>query len=541
MNASIYINGTLIGTHPYGYSPFALDLTDYIEPGKENLLAVKVDHQFPSSRWYSGSGIYRSVHLTISNPVHVDRYGVSITTPKIDEQFESRNIDTHIVTKVVNSESEAKQVSVKQEIREKESQTVVQTSTTDALSVASGKTVEFTNDLKVNGAKPWGLKSPFLYEAVTTVLVDGKATDQVVNEFGYRTIRQDPDEGFFLNGEHMKLKGVSMHHDQGSLGSAAHYRAIERQVEILQEMGVNAIRVTHNPAADELIEIANRKVMMIIDEMFDTWVSAKNGNYNDFAKWFNVNVSNSNEILGKAEGNQTWAEFVTKQTVQRGQNSPAIIMWSTGNEVMEGNSGPYSNYPQILENIANWIQEIDTERFVTIGDNKFKANWNEAKQFGQVLTSMNGTVGMNYSDGGWYDNYHRNYPDWAIYGSETSSAINSRGIYSTENETSDRLYTSYDTKAVGWGHKSAEAWLAIAKRDFMAGEFISTGFDYLGEPTNYNKINPGAATTWPSPKSSYFGIVDTAGCQKIDTISTNHNGIKILQHYTYFQHGIVML
>lgn len=177
MNASIYINGTLIGTHPYGYSPFALDLTDYIEPGKENLLAVKVDHQFPSSRWYSGSGIYRSVHLTISNPVHVDRYGVSITTPKIDEQFESRNIDTHIVTKVVNSESEAKQVSVKQEIREKESQTVVQTSTTDALSVASGKTVEFTNDLKVNGVKPWGLKSPFLYEAVTTVLVDGKATD----------------------------------------------------------------------------------------------------------------------------------------------------------------------------------------------------------------------------------------------------------------------------------------------------------------------------------------------------------------------------
>ena len=513
MNASIYINGKLIGTHPYGYSPFAFDLTEYIEPG-ENLLAVKVDHQFPSSRWYSGSGIYRSVHLTVSNQVHVDRYGVSVTTPKINEQFESRNIDTHIVTKVVNNEENSQKVSVKQEIREKESQTIVQTSTSDVLSVPAGKTVEFTNDLKVNNVKAWDLKLPFLYEVVTTVLVDDKASDQVVNEIGYRTIRQDPKEGFFLNGNHIKLQGVSMHHDQGSLGSAAHYRAIERQVEILQEMGVNAIRVTHNPAADELIEIANRKGMMIIDELFDTWVSPKNGNYNDFAKWFNATIDSSNEILGKKESQETWAEFVTKQTISRGQNAPSIIMWSTGNEVMEGNFGPYSSYPQILEKIATWVQEIDTERFVTIGDNKFKAYWNESKKFGNVLTSLNGTVGMNYSDGRVYDNYHNDYPDWAIYGSETSSAINSRGIYTTENENSERLYTSYDTKAVPWGHKSAESWLAVAKRDFVAGEFIWTGFDYLGEPTNYNKINPGAATIWPSPKSAYFGIVDTAGFPK---------------------------
>lgn len=315
-------------------------------------------------------------------------------------------------------------------------------------------------------------RNPNLYEVVTKVMVDGEEVDKVVNEFGYRIIKQDPDTGFYLNGKPMKLKGVSMHHDQGALGAAAHYRAIERQVEILKNMGVNAIRVTHNPASDKLIEIANRKGMMIIDEIFDTWISAKNGNIHDFAKWFNVKIGEENKVLGKKDDSQTWAEFVTKQMVLRGQNAPSIIMWSAGNEVMEGNRGPYRDYPQILENIISWIQEIDTERFSTIGDNKFKANWNESKEFGKLITKKGGTVGMNYSNGQQFDRFHRDYPNWSIYASETASAINSRGIYSTEDTNSDKLMTSYDTKTVGWGHKSAESWYSIIQRDFMAGEFV---------------------------------------------------------------------
>ncbi|MEI2401003.1 glycoside hydrolase family 2 TIM barrel-domain containing protein, partial [Paenibacillus phytohabitans] len=316
--------------------------------------------------------------------------------------------------------------------------------------------------------------------------------------------------GFYLNGEAVKLKGVSMHSDQGALGAAAHYRAMERQIEILLEMGVNAIRVTHNPAADELIEIANRKGMLIIDEAFDTWVASKNGNYNDYAAWFNKPVGD-NPLLG-ATANMTWAELDIKTMVRRGINAPSIISWSTGNEVMEGNSGPYSGYPNILEQLATWVAEVDQTRPATIGDNKLKANWNEAISFGNKLTELDGVVGFNYADGSHFDQYHQNHPEWKMYGAETASSINSRGVYKPSNY--DKHLTSYDESAVGWGKLSADSWYSIITRDFMAGEFVWTGFDYLGEPTPWNNVGSGATGGWPSPKSSYFGIVDTAGLPK---------------------------
>ena len=511
MNATIYINGKKLGFHPYGYTPFAFDLTEHIQEGK-NVLAVKVDHKFPSSRWYSGSGIYRSVHLTITNPTYIGQYGVVVTMPKINEQL-GGNVDTKIETTVLNDTKESKEIIVRQEIREKGSDAVVASSTSDAQNIASNSSYKFTNDLVVNSAKTWSLDNPNLYEVTTSVLVDGNVQDQRVTEYGYRTIRMDANEGFFLNGEGMKLQGVSMHHDQGSLGAQAYYRAIERQVEILKDMGVNAIRVTHNPAADELIEIANRMGMLLIDESFDGWVSYKNGNNNDYTTWFNVNIEKDNEILGQTSENMTWAEHDTKTMVRRGINSPAMIMWSLGNEVMEGNSGPYGNYPDILRKLSNWALEVDKTRFVTIGDNKFKEGWRESQRFGEVLSELGGTIGFNYSTGSHFDNYHRRNPNWAIYAAETASAINSRGQYKLHDQ--NKLFTSYDIKTVGWGQMAAQSWLSIIERDFVAGEFVWTGFDYLGEPTDFNKIDPGAHRTgWPSPKSAYFGIVDTAGIPK---------------------------
>ncbi|QZO76160.1 beta-N-acetylglucosaminidase domain-containing protein [Helcococcus kunzii] len=509
MHSTVYVNGHKVGTHPYGYTPFSFDITKYIVPGETNVLAVKVDQQFPSSRWYSGSGIFRSVNLEVQNKLHIKEYGVSITTPKIEEQL-GKNVDTNIKTSIKNDSKDNKEVIIKNEVFDKDKSVVSVESEKQTVNAGAEAVIE--SNLTVNEAKTWSLENPNLYKVETSLIVNGEVVDKKTNDIGFRTIKMDPNKGFFLNGKSMKLQGVSMHHDNGALGAAEYYRAVERKVEILKGMGVNAIRVTHNPASQILIDIANEKGVLVIDEIFDTWVSAKNGNYNDFAKWFNVNIESGNEILRDKE-TMTWAEYDTKQMVKRGQNAPSIIMWSTGNEVMEGNSGPYTNYPDILSKIAGWIQEIDKERLVTIGDNKFKENWGESKQFGDRLTKLGGAVGMNYSNGQHYDTYHSANPTWSIYGSETASAINSRGIY--KRVDTDKLYTSYDIKTVPWGQVAAQSWLQIAERDFVAGEFVWTGFDYLGEPTNFNKTNPGAHITgWPSPKSSYFGIVDTAGLPK---------------------------
>ncbi len=509
MNASVYINGHKLGDHPNGYTPFAYDLTDYINYNGENVIAVRVNHKFPSSRWYSGSGIYRNVHLTITDDVHVDHYGVQVLTPNLENQV-GKDVDVVVNAKVMNQSSEDVNAVVRQSIRKKGSEDSIASVQSGLLKINANNSVPSSVSLKINNPTLWSLSNPYLYEIVTEVLVDDKVIDEYVTEYGFRTFEFKTDTGFYLNGEAVKLKGVSMHSDQGSLGAAAHYRAMERQVEILLDMGVNAIRVTHNPAADELIEIANRKGMLIIDEAFDTWVASKNGNSNDYAVWFNQSVGD-NPLLG-ATADMTWAEFDIKTMVRRGMNAPSIISWSTGNEVMEGNSGPYNEYPEILGKLATWVAEVDQTRPSTIGDNKFKANWKEAISFGNKLTELGGTVGFNYADGNQFDQFHKSYPEWKMYGAETASSINSRGVYKPSNY--NKHLTSYDESAVGWGKLSADSWYSIITRDFMAGEFVWTGFDYLGEPTPWNNVGSGATGGWPSPKSSYFGIVDTAGLPK---------------------------
>ncbi len=523
MNATVWVNGTQVGTHPYGYTPFSFDITEHVKAGEENVITVKVDHQTPSSRWYSGSGIYRSVDLTVMDKVHVDLNGTKVTTPNLAKEKDG-NVNMDVVTTVANEGQDTKEVTLVHTLREKGGKDAVATVTTEKQSVEAGKTADISAKLQVNKPKLWGLgeKNAHLYTVTTEVKVDNKVVDTYETDYGFRYTELDTKTGFSLNGEKVKLKGVCMHHDQGALGAEAQRRAIERQVEILQEMGCNSIRVTHNPAAKELLEVCNEKGVLVIDEFFDGWHKAKNGNGNDYAKWFSQPIGANNEIIG-GEANMTWAEFDLKSTIERGENDPSVIMWSLGNEISEGASE--GGYYEVSQDLVKWAQETETTKLLTIGSNRVKGQVNnpnnEHIKIANTLTELGGMSGTNYSDGNSYDALHAKYPKWFLYGSETASSVNSRGAYTLKGSQqfdSDFQLTSYDKSCVGWGALASAAWYDVITRDFVAGEYVWTGFDYIGEPTPANGtgtgIAGGANGKWPAPKNSYFGIIDTAGLPK---------------------------
>lgn len=513
MNATIWVNGEQLGTHPFGYTPFSFDITDYVNYGGDNVIAVKVEHRTPSSRWYSGSGIYRSVNLTVMDKVHVGLYGTKVETPNLEAE-QGGTVNMNVKATIANESEEAVDVSLIHTIYEKGSDVSIGTVTTDATEIGAGESADIEAVLPAENPELWSTENPALYTVRTEVKVGDAVVDTYDTEYGFRYIAFDTETGFYLNGENVKLKGVCMHHDQGALGSAAYRRAIERQVEILKEMGCNSIRVTHNPAADELIEICNEKGILVIDEFFDGWMYPKNGNSNDYSVWFNRTIESGNEILGSESG-MTWAEFDLKATANRGKNAPSIIMWSLGNEIQEGAGG--SGYNTKAVDLIKWTEEVDTTKLLTIGSNAVKNGASEHIDIANQLTAKGGVSGTNYSNGSSYDSLHSRYPNWRMVGSETASSVNSRGIYSTKANNSlnaNKQLTSYDKSAVGWGAFASAAWYDVITRDFVAGEYVWTGFDYIGEPTPANGTGAGAVTSWPSPKSSYFGIVDTAGLPK---------------------------
>ena len=517
MNATVWFNGVKLGTHPYGYSPFSFDLTGNAKFGGENTIVVKVENRLPSSRWYSGSGIYRDVTLTVTDGVHVGNNGVAIKTPSLATQ-NGGNVTMNLTTKVANDTKAAANITLKQTVFPKGGKTdaAIGTVTTASKSIAAGASADVTSTITAASPKLWSIKNPNLYTVRTEVLNGGKVLDTYDTEYGFRWTGFDAASGFSLNGEKVKLKGVSMHHDQGSLGAVANRRAIERQVEILQKMGVNSIRTTHNPAAKALIDVCNEKGVLVVEEVFDMWNRSKNGNTEDYGKWFGQAIAGDNAVLG-GDKDETWAKFDLTSTINRDRNAPSVIMWSLGNEMMEGISGSVSGFPATSAKLVAWTKAADSTRPMTYGDNKIKANWNESNTMGDNLTANGGVVGTNYSDGANYDKIRTTHPSWAIYGSETASAINSRGIYNRTTggaQSSDKQLTSYDNSAVGWGAVASSAWYDVVQRDFVAGTYVWTGFDYLGEPTPWNGIGSGAVGSWPSPKNSYFGIVDTAGFPK---------------------------
>lgn len=515
MNATVWLNGVKLGEHPYGYSPFSFDLTKAARFGAENTIVVKVDHKTPSSRYYSGSGIYRDVTLTVTDGVHVAGNGVAVATPELAKQ-NGGDVTMNLTATVSNDTEAAADVTLKQTVFPKggETSAAIGTVTTEATNVAAGESADVASTITATQPKLWSVENPNLYTVRTEVQVAGRTVDTYDTTYGFRWTGFDADTGFSLNGVKVKLKGVSMHHDQGSLGAVANHSAIARQVRILKDMGVNSIRTTHNTAAKALIDICNEEGILVIEEIFDGWNRAKNGNTEDYAKYFDKTIASDNRILG-GDKDESWAKFDLTATINRDRNDPSIIMWSTGNEMMEGISGGVSDFPDISAKLTRWTNAADATRPATYGDNKIKANWTESNTMGDALTAAGGVVGANYEDGRLYDSTHQAHPTWKLYGSETASSINSRGIYNvTTGATGDQQLTSYDNYAVGWGATASSAWYDVIRRDFVAGEYVWTGFDYLGEPTPWNGTDSGAKGTWPSPKNSYFGIVDTAGLPK---------------------------
>ena len=512
MDSTVWINGHRLGNHPYGYSPFSYDITEYLRFGELNTIAVKVNHQTPSSRWYSGSGIGRDVDLVVTDPVHVERDGVVVTTPEL--AADKTNVKTHLKTVLTNKGVEAVSVTVAQTVFPRGGTPDQQIAHVESVvtTIAAGKSATVEQDALAANPTLWTVDAPTLYTVRTEIKQNGKVVDTYDVDFGYRFFSFDADTGFSLNGQNMKLKGVCMHHDQGALGSVNTRDAIERQVKILKEMGCNSIRATHNPHSRELTEICDEQGMLLVLEMFDGWTAPKNDNRNDYARFFNQEMGKS-ELIG-SEATKKWAQFDLEQSMMRDINAPSVIMWSLGNEMTEGTSG-IGNFQQVQKNLIGWAKAVDATRPVTTGDNKMKDGKTDLNPAG--LAEVDGIVGFNYMDANRYKDVHREHPDWKLYGSETASATNSRGVYTNKNNNSldsNKLLTSYDKSAVSWGHRASQAWFDIINNDFLAGEYVWTGFDYLGEPTPSNGTNPGAQGSWPSPKNSYFGIIDTAGLPK---------------------------
>lgn len=515
MNAAVWINGRKLGTHPYGYSPFSFDLTPHVLWGQENVLSVKVDHKTPSSRWYSGSGIYRRVSLTLTDEVHVGFNGVTVTTPKLEQ--EAGGPASLLVHTVIENESASpSKVTLRHRVYEKGQPSgacLGEFTSVRPVTVLPGESA--VAECGFTTSRPpllWSPGQPAVYTVETEVLTGDCVRDCCCTDMGFRFFHFDQDGGFFLNGTAIKLKGVCMHHDQGALGAAAHRRAMERQLGLLTDMGCNSIRVTHNPASKSLVDLCSQKGILMVEELFDGWHSSKNGDTEDYGKWFCQELEADNRVLGGARG-MTWAEFDLKAAMKRDINAPCIFMWSLGNEVMQGTGCSAEDYPEKAAMLIQWAKETDSGRPVTTGDDLLKSGQPEAIRIGCLLDEAGGAVGFNYTTLDILDHFHKEHPTWKIYGSETASSINSRGVY--KPCLYDRQYTSFDESAVAWGHYASQAWYDVIRKDYVAGTYVWTGFDYIGEPTNYNGTGPGPASLpWPSPKNSYFGIIDTAGFPK---------------------------
>ena len=518
MNAEVYVNGKKLGSHNYGYTAFAFDITDELicDGITENVISVKVSNPTPSSRWYSGSGIYRDVTLSVTDSIHVGYLGTTVTTPKLENQ-KSGNVDVNVSTTVENESLSDSEITLKTTIINKDGKEV-STPVSEKKVVQVNKSVDFEQTAIVNKPTLWSVDNPTMYKVKTEVIVGDKVVDTTLTDFGFRYYAFDRDTGFSLNGENMKLQGVCMHHDQGALGAASNYYAVERQMRIMKEMGANAIRVSHNPASEMLLEICDKLGLLVINEAFDTWTNPKNGNVNDFSKYFRENIDDDNKIIN-GNSNMTWGEFEARAMVKSSKNSPSIIMWSIGNEILEGIGGNSSDYTDIAQDIITWIKAEDSTRPVTIGDNRTKNGDSNANAISEVVNKNDGIVGFNYANENQFNTQRNNHHDWILYGSETSSAVHSRGYYKTKGiDYPNNQISEYDNDItkVGWGHSASNAWKYTIKNDYNAGEFVWTGFDYIGEPTPWNGIDSGQVNggKGPAPKSSYFGIVDTAGFEK---------------------------
>ncbi len=496
--ATVWLNGKLVGGWPFGYQSWRVDLTPYAKPGGANELVIRLDNPPNSSRWYPGAGIYRNVWLVKTEPVHVAHWGTYITTPEVSPASAKVNLQVTLD----NDSAQSANVSVATEIYSLDAEG---RRTSDAvaniapvnLEIGSKTNAVVSGSATVSNPKLWGpppTQKPNRYVAVTTITRDGKLLDSYETRFGIRTIRFDANLGFFINGEHVLLNGVCDHHDLGALGAAFSTRALTRQFEMLQAMGCNAIRTSHNPPAPEFLELADRMGFLVMDEAFDVWVRQKTPL--DFHLIY-----------------PDWHEQDLRAQIRRDRNSPSVILWSVGNEVGEQFTGAAG--AETGKEICAIAHDEDPTRPTTSA-----MNWAQPTN---DLPPVLDVIGLNYQGAGIrgspgkYPAFHEKFPEKAIFGSETADAYSSRGEYyfpvtsgndatATAGPGEDpkrHQVSAYELYRAAFGASADKVFASQEQHPYVAGEFVWTGFDYLGEPTPFE-----------SSRSSYSGIIDLAGFKK---------------------------
>lgn len=469
MNSTLFVNGKEAGSWTYGYSAFEHDITDFLHEG-ENELLLRVSHQSPNTRWYSGAGIFRDVMLKLRSAAYIGTNGVYIHSAPQPEGGWTTEVETDVV-------GEASDIRMLLEVFDPAGASM---GGYGLEAHFDGGHEKFTASFNSTDPELWSVDDPMLYTLKISLYSGSELLDCVNETFGYRTAEFDPDRGFLLNGEPVKLHGVCMHHDLGALGSALNEAALARQLRIMKEMGVNAIRTSHNMPARQLVQLCDEMGLLVDSEAFDMWEKPKTefDNHRFFTEH---------------------AERDVRSWIERDRNHPCIIMWSIGNEIND-TIDPHGL--DITKRLYEYVLKYDPKGNAapTIGSN-YMGNENAQK-----CSDVVKLAGYNYSEY-LYDEHHAKYPDWVIYGSETASAVRSRGIYRFPAELplltgEDCQCSSLDNSVVGWGSSAMKSWRLDRDCPFCCGQFIWTGFDYIGEPTPYNT------------KNSYFGIVDTAGFPK---------------------------
>lgn len=476
-HARIYVNGQEAGFWPYGYNSFSIDVTPYLKAGETNTLAVRLENEVESSRWYPGAGLYRNVHLRIQEKAHVPVWGTNLTTPVVKQEFARVHLETEWSAPAGKSVADYR---IETRILDAEGKEVAQ----DARPGTKEDGTFFAQDFVVKQPSLWSPETPVLYTAETKVYEGSTLRDEVTTRFGIRSIEIIPDKGFFLNGKLTKFKGVCNHHDLGPLGGIVNEAGIRRQIRILKDMGCNAIRTSHHMPAPELVAACDEMGMMVMAESFDEWKASKvqNGYHKVFDEWVEKDLAN---------------------LVRHFRNNPSVVMWCIGNEVPDqwnGNRGP--KLSRMLQDICH---RYDPTRPVTQGMDAPDAVVNN-----NMAATMD-VAGFNYRPHKYAENYKK-LPQCIILGSETASTVSSRGVYKFPVERRsmqkypDHQSSSYDVEHCGWSNLPEDDWIWHEEKPWCIGEFVWTGFDYLGEPTPYY-------TDWPS-HSSLFGIIDLAGLPK---------------------------
>lgn len=475
-HAEVYVNGEKAGFWPYGYNSFYIDATPFIKEGAENTIAVRLENKPESSRWYPGAGLYRNVHLIVTEDVHVPVWGTQITTPVVEDEFAKVRVRTSVD---FPESMDVNALSIETEIKDAEGNVVAK----------AGKKLGkydqnvFDQEFVVENPELWTPESPELYKAYSKIYANGELKDEYSTTFGIRTIEIIPDKGFFLNGKKTVFKGVCMHHDLGPLGAAVNDAAIRRQMRILKDMGCNAIRTSHNMPAPEVVKAADEMGMMLMLESFDEWKTPKmaNGYHLYFDEWVDRDLTN---------------------LVRHYRNNASVVMWCIGNEVPDQWNQNGAKLSRMLQDICH---REDPTRPVTQGMDAPDAVVNNN------MAAVMDVAGFNYRPFKYQTNYDK-LPQQIVLGSETASTLSSRGVYKFPVERQsmkkydDHQASSYDVEHCGWSNLPEDDFIWHNDKDFCIGEFVWTGFDYIGEPTPYY-------SDWPS-HTSLFGIVDLAGLPK---------------------------